>query len=109
MELGHESPGILGTWEVTIQTPLGPQVISLEFPDEHAGTAHYGDHAVPLQNVTVSGNSATCSVTVTQPRAFTLACAVEVEADRMTGTARAGFFGTFALTGRRAGAASRTA
>jgi hypothetical protein len=96
-----ESPGIVGTWEVTINTPFGAQLVSLDFVDEQTGVARYGSDSVPLQNVAVSGNSATCSVKVAEPMAVTLKCAVTVDGDSMTGTASAGFFGKFALTGRR--------
>jgi hypothetical protein len=92
---------IIGTWDVTINTPMGAQAVSLEFEDEHAGVARYGADSVPLQDVVVSGKSATCSVRVTQPMALTLKCAVTVDGDELTGTASAGFFGKFALTGRR--------
>jgi hypothetical protein len=92
---------VLGRWEVTIDTPMGAQVISLDFADEHTATARYGSDSVPLQNVSVTGNSATCSVKVTQPISITLKCAITVDGDSMTGTASAGFFGKFALSGRR--------
>ncbi len=93
--------GIVGTWEVTIATPMGAQVVFLEFVDDHTGVARYGSDSIALQNVTVSGNSATCSVKVTQPMSLTLKCAVTVDGDAMTGSASAGFFGKFALTGQR--------
>ena len=92
---------IVGTWDVTIATPMGAQVVSLEFADDHTGVARYGSESVPLHNVTVSGNSATCNVKVTEPMALTLKCSVTVDGDSMTGTAGAGFFGKFALTGAR--------
>jgi hypothetical protein len=92
---------IVGIWDVTLNTPMGTQVVTLEFTDEHTGVARYGTDSVPLQNVSVNGNSATCSVKVTQTMALTLKCAVTVDGDAMTGTADAGFFGKFALTGRR--------
>jgi hypothetical protein len=92
---------ILGTWEVSVNTPFGTQVVDLEFTDETTGIARYGADSVPLQNVSVSGDSATCSVKLTEPMAVTLKCAVTVDGDSMSGTASAGFFGKFALTGRR--------
>jgi hypothetical protein len=92
---------ILGSWEVTVATPFGAQVVALDFTDEHTGVAHYGKDSVPLENVQVSDNSATCSVKLTQPMAVTLKCAVTVDGDTLAGTASAGFFGKFALTGRR--------
>lgn len=92
---------IVGTWAVTINTPMGAQVVSLEFADQRTGVARYGSDTVPLQNVSVVGTSATCTVKVTQPMPVTLKCAVTVDGDAMTGTASAGLFGTFALSGRR--------
>jgi hypothetical protein len=92
---------ILGTWEVSVTTPFGAQRVGLEFTDEATGVARYGTDSVPLQNVSVSGDSATCIVKLTQPMAVTLKCAVTVDGDTLSGTASAGFFGKFALTGRR--------
>jgi len=92
---------ILGTWDVSVNTPFGAQAVALEFTDETTGVARYGADPVPLQNLSASGDSATCSVKLTQPMAVTLRCAVTVDGDTMSGTASAGFFGKFALTGRR--------
>jgi hypothetical protein len=92
---------IVGSWDVTVNTPFGAQIVSLDFVDESTGVARYGSDSVPLQNVQASGNSATCSVKLTEPMAVTLKCAVTVDGDTLSGTASAGFFGKFALTGRR--------
>ena len=96
-----DGTSIVGTWDVTINTPMGAQIVSLDFADEHSGVARYGSDSVALQDVTVSGNTATCTVSVTQPMSVTLKCAVQVVGDALTGTASAGFFGKFALTGNR--------
>jgi hypothetical protein len=95
---------IMGSWDVTINTPFGAQVLTLKFADEHTGVARYRSGSVPLQNVAVSGNTATCSVRITEPMSVTLKCSVEVDGDFLSGTASAGFFGRFALTGRRTSA-----
>jgi hypothetical protein len=91
----------MGTWDVTINTPFGAQVVSLEFADEHTGVARYGTDSVPVTNIVVTGDSATCAVKITEPITVTLKCAVTVDGDTMAGTASAGFFGKFALTGQR--------
>ena len=93
---------IIGTWDVTISTPMGAQVVSLEFTDEHSGVARRGADSVPLQDVSVSGSDATFSVKVTQPMAITAKCTVTVDGDTLTGSASAGFFGKVALSGTRA-------
>jgi hypothetical protein len=92
---------IVGTWNVSIATPMGAQVISLEFSDELDGVARRGADSLPLQDVSVAGNTATFTVALTQPIRVTAQCTVEIDGDAMTGTARAGFFGTFGLTGNR--------
>jgi hypothetical protein len=84
---------ILGAWDITITTPFGAQVVNLEFTDEDTGVA--------LHNVAISGSRATCSVAITEPMSVTLKCSVEIDEDALTGTASAGFFGRFALTGVR--------
>jgi hypothetical protein len=95
---------IIGTWDVTISTPMGAQVVSLEFIDEHSGVARRGADTAPLEDVSVTGDDATFSVKVTQPISITAKCAVSVDGDTMTGTASAGFFGKVALSGTRAAA-----
>jgi hypothetical protein len=95
---------IIGTWDVTISTPMGAQAVSLEFTDEHSGVARRGADTAPLQDVSVTGDDATFSVKVTQPIAITAKCTVSVDGDTMTGTASAGFFGKVALSGTRTAA-----
>jgi hypothetical protein len=91
----------VGTWDVTVETPFGAQVISLDFPDERTGTAHYGADSMPLERVVISGDTVTCAVTLTQPITVSLKCSLEVDGDTLAGTASAGFFGKFRLTGSR--------
>jgi hypothetical protein len=92
---------IAGTWDVTINTPMGAQAITLEFVDEQSGVARRGSDSVELQDVSVSGDTVTCSVALIQPIRITAQCTLQIDGDSLTGTARAGFFGTFALTGKR--------
>jgi len=95
---------IIGTWDVTISTPMGAQVVSLEFTDEHSGVARRGTDTAQLEDVSVTGDDATFSVKVTQPISITAKCTVTVDGDTMTGSASAGFFGKVALSGTRASA-----
>ena len=92
---------IIGAWDVTINTPFGAQVVNLEFTDEQTGVARFRNDSVPLRHVSVTGNTATCSVSITDPMSIKLRCTVEIDGDAMSGTASAGFFGRFALTGNR--------
>ena len=92
---------IVGSWDVTINTPFGAEVVMLDFNDEHSGLARYGGDSVALENVSVSGDALTCSVKLTAPLAVTLKCAVTVNDDALSGTASAGLLGKFTVTGRR--------
>jgi hypothetical protein len=92
---------VVGDWDVTIQTPFGEQVVGLQFSNEQTGVARYGAESIGLGDVSASGDNATWSVALVQPVRVTLRCSVEIEDDTMSGTARAGFFGTFALHGVR--------
>jgi hypothetical protein len=99
--MGTEGSSIVGTWDFAVNTPMGDVVISVEFADEHSGVARYGDIEVPLRDIVVSGSTVTCTVSVTEPTTVTLSCTVQVTGDTFTGTASAGFFGKFAVAGRR--------
>jgi hypothetical protein len=92
---------IAGRWEVAIHTPLGDQLLSVDFADDHTGVARYGDISAPLTDVTLSGDTMTCSIVVSEPVPVTFRCSATVDGDTMSGTARAGFLGSFAMAGRR--------
>lgn len=92
---------VVGTWDVSIKSPFGEQVVRLEFSDESTGIARYGTESIGLQGVTTMGNNTTWSVSLTQPMAINLNCSVTIDGDAMSGTASAGFFGKFPLSGNR--------
>jgi hypothetical protein len=50
----------------------------------------------------VDGDTLTWSLAITQPMPLTLEFTAKVAGDDMTGTAKAGAFGSFPLTGKRA-------
>jgi hypothetical protein len=92
---------IVGTWDTTISSPVGDQSVTFEFSDESTGIARHAMGSIPLQNVRSSGDVASFQATITSPMKLTLNCSVTIDADQMTGTARAGLFGSFAIVGRR--------
>ena len=95
---------VTGQWSVAIQTPFGEQVVDLEFSDERTGTARYGTETIGLRDVTSSGDDTSWTVALVQPVKVTLRCAVSIAGDTMSGTASAGFFGKFGLSGHRTAA-----
>ncbi|HEX4057461.1 MAG TPA: hypothetical protein VHX87_03975 [Galbitalea sp.] len=92
---------VVGEWDVSIKSPFGEQVVVLEFANERSGVARYGSESLELGNVSTVGDNASWSVALSQPIAVTLKCAVTLKGDAMSGTASAGFFGKFPLTGKR--------
>ncbi len=92
---------IVGTWDVAIKSPMGNQVVTLDFADEHTGVARYPGGSAELSNLAVSGNDATWQVNVTSPMTLSLNCQVAIDGDTLSGTAAAGVFGTFPVTGTR--------
>ena len=95
---------VVGSWSVTIQTPVGEQVVSLEFSDEGTGVARRGSESIRLGDVSASGDHATWTIALDRPVRMTVSCAVDIAGDAMSGTASAGFFGRFALSGHRTSA-----
>ncbi len=92
---------IQGTWDLTIATPFGDQGVTLDFASEDSGVARFQGGAVELANLRVKGDTVSCDVAVTTPMRVTLKCAVTIDGDTMSGSASAGFFGKFPVTGHR--------
>jgi len=96
--------GILGTWDVTIATPMGRQAVVYEFgvPDGvPIGTATQGAETTALGDLAVSGNRLTWTQHITKPMRLTLRFDATVEGDAMTGTAKAGVLPSSKLNGAR--------
>jgi hypothetical protein len=94
-----------GTWNVTIATPIGKQVVVLEIATRDGavrGTARQGAETVAFLDPVIDGNRMRWTQKVTRPLRLTLAFDVTVEGVSMTGTAKAGILPTSKLTGVRA-------
>ena len=92
---------IVGSWDISIATPMGKQSVALDFASEQAGVARYPGGQVDLANLSVNGDTVSCDVAVTSPMSITLKCVVTISGDELSGSAAAGFFGKFPVTGHR--------
>jgi hypothetical protein len=92
---------IIGTWDTTVKSPVGDQAIVFEFSDQQTGVAQHAMGSFPLENVQTSGDTSTFEAAITSPMKLSLSCSVTVDGDDLTGSASAGAFGTFAITGHR--------
>jgi hypothetical protein len=97
---------ISGEYEVVIATPIGEQRGTASFVAE--GGAFTGRFQSPLgaaeiPNGRVEGNRLIWNMEIAAPMKLKLDCEATIEGDALSGTVKAGVFGTMALSGRRLG------
>ncbi|HEY1876260.1 MAG TPA: hypothetical protein VGG66_02280 [Rhizomicrobium sp.] len=93
-----------GKWEIVINSPLGAQKASLDIKtvgNVLTGTLQEAQGSGPLENGKVEGNMLTWSAKITNPMPLTLDFAGTVEGDKLSGSVKAGSFGSFPFTGSR--------
>jgi len=94
-----------GDWAVRVATPMGEQKGS--FTVAVNGERFDGILENPLMGELltldgrVDGDVLTWRMEMTRPMAATLECTATVAGDAISGTVKAGFFGTFRLSGTR--------
>ena len=94
-----------GKWDIVINSPLGAQKASLDFKTDGSslsGTQQAAQGSGPLENGKVDGNTLTWGSKLTQPFPIDLEFTVTVDGDAMTGSVKAGAFGSSPLKGERA-------
>jgi hypothetical protein len=94
-----------GTWNTTINTPMGAQNGTLTLTTD--GAALSGKMAGPqgeleLQDGAVDGETLTWKADVTSPMAMTLEFTASVSGDEISGTVKLGAFGDASFSGTRA-------
>jgi hypothetical protein len=93
-----------GKWEIVINSPLGAQKASLEIQtdgDLLTGTQQAAQGSGPLENGKVNGNTLTWSAKISNPMPLTLDFTGTVDGDKLSGSVKAGAFGSFPFTGSR--------
>jgi hypothetical protein len=93
-----------GNWNTKVNSPMGVQEGSLEISssgDAFTGKmkSRQGEQAISGK---VDGDTLSWSASITQPFPMTLEFTVTVAGDAMTGSVKAGAFGSSPLTGERA-------
>ena len=94
-----------GTWEITINSPMGAQKAKLELAASGGaltGTQHAQGSSQPVANGKVDGNNVSWSANITTPMPMTLEFTGAVEGDALKGSVKAGAFGSFPFSGTRA-------
>ena len=94
-----------GTWNVVVKSPMGDQPSTLTLKAEGStltGTASAQGNTNPIANGKVDGNNISWSNSITTPFPMTLEFSGTVDGDNLTGTVKAGSFGSFPFSGKRA-------
>ncbi|GAA1653469.1 hypothetical protein ACFQY4_27645 [Catellatospora bangladeshensis] len=104
------SHSVEGTWELSIQTPLGRQHTILTLTrdgDRLSGVMRDVRHGeqVALTGLEQQGTRLTWAQSITRPMRLNLTFEVTVDGDEMTGLAKAGRLPASKVTGRRSPAA----
>ena len=93
-----------GTWQITVNTPMGAQATTLTLASDGAtltGEQSADGSSTPIHDGSVDGDSVSWKVDVTKPMALTVSFRGKVEGDKISGKAKAGMFPAMAFEGSR--------
>ena len=94
-----------GSWKTTINSPMGAQKATLDVKADGStltGTQTAMQGTQPLTNGKVDGNNLSWSAAITSPMPMTLEFSGSVDGDKLSGSVKAGAFGSFPFSGGRA-------
>lgn len=100
----ESSMAVDGKWEIVINSPMGAQKAVLDMASNGnslTGTQTAQQGSGPLENGKIDGNNVSWSAKITSPLPLTLDFAGTVEGDKLSGSVKAGSFGSFPFTGSR--------
>ena len=93
-----------GKWEIVINSPLGAQKATLDIATNGTaltGTQQAAQGSGPLENGKVDGNNVAWSAKISSPMPLTLDFTGTVDGDKLSGSVKAGSFGSFPFSGNR--------
>ena len=97
---------VAGTYTCVTKTPMGDQTsdVTIEVDgDSFTGSNVGAMGSMSLDNGKVDGNKVTWSMNMTVPMPMTLEGEATIDGDVLTGSVKAGAFGTFPMSGTRKG------
>ena len=97
---------VAGTYTCVTKTPMGDQTseVTIEVDgDSFTGSNVGAMGSMSLDNGKVDGNKVTWSMNMTVPMPMTLEGEATIDGDTLTGSVKAGAFGTFPMSGTRKG------
>ena len=97
---------VAGTYTVITKTPMGDQSSDMTITvdgDTFTGTNAGAMGSMTLDDGKIDGDKLTWSMKMTVPMPMTLEGEATVDGDAITGSVKAGAFGTFPMSGTRKG------
>ena len=94
-----------GTWNTTMNTPMGAQQGTLELKTDGGaltGTLSGAQGTIELKDGVADGDSLSWKADITTPMAMTLEFTATVDGDSISGNVKLGAFGTASFSGTRA-------
>ena len=94
-----------GTWNVVVKSPMGDQPSTLTLKADGGtltGTASAQGNTNDIANGKVDGDTVSWSNSITTPFPMTLEFSGKVDGDSLSGSVKAGSFGSFPFAGTRA-------
>src|SRR3990167_1257605 len=95
-----------GSYDCVTKSPMGDQksVFTVNSDgDSFTGSNAGAMGALDVENGKVDGNKLTWTMNMKVPMPMTLECEATIDCDALTGTIKAGAFGSMAMTGTRQG------
>ncbi len=98
---------VAGTYDCIVKTPMGDQKAALTIVPSDDGTSFSGGlssdmmGSMDIENGSIGGNTLSWKMKMTSPMPMDLDCEVSVDGDNLTGSIKAGAFGSMGLTGTR--------
>jgi len=93
-----------GTWNVVVKSPMGDQPSTLTLKADGGtltGTASAQGNTNDIANGKVDGDTVSWSNSITTPFPMTLEFSGKVDGDSLSGSVKAGSFGSFPFAGTR--------
>lgn len=93
-----------GTWNISMETPLGTREASLRLQSSGSaltGTMSGEAGSIDIYDGSVNGNQVAFKVDITQPMPLTLEFSASVAGDALSGSVKLGMFGNAPVTGQR--------
>lgn len=97
---------VAGTYEFEVNSPLGAQSGTFIVVPDPSGLSFSGElngsmGSTQVTGGSISGNVLSWQMSISSPMPMSLDCEAVVEGDQVTGTVKAGIFGSMPLTGTK--------